>query len=94
MKTIEELAHSHATRITEELIHFDTTLPAVQRDVVQPMADHLLTFLSAVHAGPLKGVEERLRFAHRMAKHNPFYLKQCADEAEQALALLQSVKKP
>jgi hypothetical protein len=33
---------------------------------------------------------ERMAFAHKMARHNPYYLKQCHDETESALTALRA----
>ena len=87
--TIEQLARECALRISarEE---------ACKRDPMNvclyPTLEELLvSFLSAVHAGPLKGVGEALENSEEvLSERNPTHAHYCTA----ALALLQSIQQP
>jgi hypothetical protein len=98
MKTIEELARETAENLHEyfESVRSDP-LRVPDSDTTEAM---LLRFLSAVHAGPLKGVEEGLTGAITAIENVDRHVGLLGGEsarlarAREALALLQSVKKP
>jgi len=111
--TIEQLAKEHARNIVAGSIPWrgrDLTGPVEQwpRDA---RADHqsyveiLLRFLSAVHAGPLKGVGEALDIAHKRAtahRLDDYYATggqsdndyEAQLKTSDALAILQSLQQP